>query len=579
MSLTKVSYSMINGAPVNVLDFGAVGDATTDDTVAIQNAINAAAVTGADIYLPPGKYVVTDTLTIPIHGAGTVGEQHGTGKIYGAGRNSFSPEGPGTAAYWGTQIVALNLGGKPLFYATQSRYFQLQDIQLFGPGLAVANSIGIHFDNQNSQWSLINVGMQDFYSCIQLGKPGNTPYNDDFGTIDRCYFDYATICINSYTTETFQTRMMNSSIGDNVQFGYFAQFDGVGTTAASFKAWGTYFGCWDTVIQMNIEARDGVHIYTSHFECNKVGLTSPPTMFYLDSATGFSQSPITFESCYVNYNFGAAYGNSLKPLIYMYGQGPLNFKHNKIQHANPRVQVQAFIPDICSGTFEGNIWQYAPIYTKVTNTQFAEIICQNEVIQYAGYTGPTDPGTTSANFVGTCGRTSYGGRTVQYDTLQPGGSVIAGSIIYGSEPSSSAPTIKTAIYGGTNGTLSGVTGSISSGSNSLSVNTSVGLYVGAFISIAGVTTPFGGFKVLSLWNNVVTLNANADATVSSAAVSYSAPLYRNVNIYTNAAPTTGAWNVGDIAYNSSPTAGGYIGWVCTVAGTPGTWKTFGAISP
>ena len=45
-----------------------------------------------------------------------------------------------------------------------------------------------------------------------------------------------------------------------------------------------------------------------------------------------------------------------------------------------------------------------------------------------------------------------------------------------------------------------------------------------------------------------------------------------------AAPTTGTYEVGDIVYNSAPVAGGSIGWVCTTAGTPGTWKTFGAIS-
>lgn len=44
------------------------------------------------------------------------------------------------------------------------------------------------------------------------------------------------------------------------------------------------------------------------------------------------------------------------------------------------------------------------------------------------------------------------------------------------------------------------------------------------------------------------------------------------------APTTGTWAVGDIVYNSAPISGGSIGWVCVAAGTPGTWKTFGAIS-
>lgn len=51
------------------------------------------------------------------------------------------------------------------------------------------------------------------------------------------------------------------------------------------------------------------------------------------------------------------------------------------------------------------------------------------------------------------------------------------------------------------------------------------------------------------------------------------PIYRG-----SGAPTTGTWAVGDTVYSSTPTAGGYVGWVCVTAGTPGTWKTFGAIS-
>lgn len=45
-----------------------------------------------------------------------------------------------------------------------------------------------------------------------------------------------------------------------------------------------------------------------------------------------------------------------------------------------------------------------------------------------------------------------------------------------------------------------------------------------------------------------------------------------------AAPTSGDYLQGDMVWNSSPTSGGYIGWVCTVSGNPGTWKTFGLIS-
>lgn len=64
MSLTKVSYSMINGAPANILDFGAVGDGVTDDTAAIQAAINS----GAKQVIAPagGIYRITNTLTINV---------------------------------------------------------------------------------------------------------------------------------------------------------------------------------------------------------------------------------------------------------------------------------------------------------------------------------------------------------------------------------------------------------------------------------------------------------------------------------------------------------------------------------
>jgi parallel beta-helix repeat protein len=44
------------------------------------------------------------------------------------------------------------------------------------------------------------------------------------------------------------------------------------------------------------------------------------------------------------------------------------------------------------------------------------------------------------------------------------------------------------------------------------------------------------------------------------------------------ATMTDTFNDGDICWKANPAAGGTIGWVCTTAGTPGTWKTFGAIT-
>ena len=62
MSLTKVSYAMINGDSLNVLDYGATGDGVTDDTAAIQAAIAAALANGKSVFIPAGTYILQGTL-------------------------------------------------------------------------------------------------------------------------------------------------------------------------------------------------------------------------------------------------------------------------------------------------------------------------------------------------------------------------------------------------------------------------------------------------------------------------------------------------------------------------------------
>lgn len=107
---------------------------------------------------------------------------------------------------------------------------------------------------------------------------------------------------------------------------------------------------------------------------------------------------------------------------------------------------------------------------------------------------------------------------------------------------------------------------------------------------------FYGIHNITTYN--VTLRGNAagtfyvaDAQAAGGAVAAANTFVRPANVsdvyyleghriaYGTAAPATGNWNEGDVVYTRTPYPGGYVGWVCTESGTPGTWKGFGQIAP
>jgi Pectate lyase superfamily protein len=60
--------------PVNVKDYGAKGNGTADDTIAIRAAIAALPANGGTVFFPRGTYKLTGTLTISKHSTHLVGE-------------------------------------------------------------------------------------------------------------------------------------------------------------------------------------------------------------------------------------------------------------------------------------------------------------------------------------------------------------------------------------------------------------------------------------------------------------------------------------------------------------------------
>ena len=64
MSLTKASYSMVSGAPLNVLDYGADPTGIVDSKPAIQLAVTAAYAQERALYFPAGTYLMASTITM-----------------------------------------------------------------------------------------------------------------------------------------------------------------------------------------------------------------------------------------------------------------------------------------------------------------------------------------------------------------------------------------------------------------------------------------------------------------------------------------------------------------------------------
>ena len=74
------------GAPVNVKHYGAVGDGVTDDTAAIQEAIDSVAKRASHVIIPPGHYKLTSPIVVgnstKIIGAGSLMTSQSTMTYY-----------------------------------------------------------------------------------------------------------------------------------------------------------------------------------------------------------------------------------------------------------------------------------------------------------------------------------------------------------------------------------------------------------------------------------------------------------------------------------------------------------------
>ena len=163
MSLTKVSYSMIAGAPINVVDYGVVGNNSADDTAAIQAAIDAM-INGSTLDFEPGKtYRVTAPIVVPpnltgcvFRGNGSIirADHNGDGLVMVATNQNFSRH----------KVYDLTIQGPNVSYPNNAA-------ELIGTSTGAALKMG--YDDTSNMvagylTSFYNCAFTNFYSGVYL---------------------------------------------------------------------------------------------------------------------------------------------------------------------------------------------------------------------------------------------------------------------------------------------------------------------------------------------------------------------------------------------------------------------------
>ena len=326
---------------LSVKDFGAKGDGSTDDTAAIQAALNAADTAGKDLYFPAGTYYITDTIqpsssnnvsvstTLYGDGVNTIIQWNGTTDLtktmfgwYTAQQGSYQQAGINNMRFKGMGKV----GYIVLFETTNTSTGATRREN--------ENNIFTQVWFEGSKKALVMFGKYSIDTNAALTSDGND-INVDANTFDNCTFvnfeDYAVKLTggNIYNT-VFRNCFMWSGNSTNVtsanaknyifavaagmtvvQAGVFQRLystgnnDGTDRIACMRSAFGEFkvYGAQSEdcrVFNSNTEGSPDRPHYINGIYVNDSNVSPGANCIYNESA-----SPITVDSCSFGHQAGA----------------------------------------------------------------------------------------------------------------------------------------------------------------------------------------------------------------------------------------------------------------------------------
>jgi parallel beta-helix repeat protein len=169
------STGVVRRTVFNVMDYGAVGNGTTDDYTAIAAAITDAAVNGGTVYLPSGfTFLTGSTIVLPSKVALQGGGRTSTTLTLANGVNSYllSVAGSGSSFVTDIEIYDLKINGNALNQGTFNNWINLFQVQRFklhgcwitnaggsrGNGVQYSEYYNNHFDTGKNGSTAIALG-------------------------------------------------------------------------------------------------------------------------------------------------------------------------------------------------------------------------------------------------------------------------------------------------------------------------------------------------------------------------------------------------------------------------------------
>lgn len=555
MSLTKVTYSMIAGSPINVIDYGVVGDGSTDDTTTLQAAITAGA--GGAVYLPEGTYLISDDVVVSSNTT-LIGEGNTIIKCATADKSFLS-------AANATNIVISNIQFQQTTTGTVA----------YVAGVALDTCTRVTVENCNfvgMQWA--GVWLKDSSYC--------TVNNNRFTAFTGTVQDSADICV--YRNSSYNVISNNYCFGGNyhgilVQDPY--------ATSLPLK----------NVVSGN---RVGQH------KAYGIGVYQP------NSVNTYTQVVDNF----IENILGSVLGNSSGAGIYVVGAGGVVVSGNTIRNCCQQTNNRTLTPGaiginginvgIAPVVIDGNNIADTNYYDgiNVSSSTAGAVVTNNQITINNGNTtgiaiyvnGSNNTivdgnSITQNNFVGGDCVSVYANDTSIRNITITNNNIVGGNYSQIKISRNSSPYTTTGVV---------ISNNILTGASSSSIPIRIGYALECLVtgnSVRADTQPAlyqNDSQVVRYANNwFFTTGTNPIQLAGTNSGSYfdktnlqysgSGSAYYALNqgtgaileIQGNAAPATGTWAVGDAVWQNVPVAGQPKGWRCTVAGTPGTWVSEG----